>query len=150
MTARPSRILQLLPLLLIGLLAGCSNLTGWRIPGTEKGAGATTTVYLVLENVGTMPEEVQSQGEVYVDSAFFGYTRHPFYSQFVGNDLVVGEVQVAKEKEHTILVEFPGYEPFEHKRYFGTLPEYAISFRLRQMIHAEPVFPQSGEGSAQK
>ncbi|GAB4350641.1 MAG: hypothetical protein Kow0099_34330 [Candidatus Abyssubacteria bacterium] len=142
MTAKLSWTPQLVLLVLIGTLAGCSNLTGWRIPGTEKGAGATTTVYLVLENVGTVPEEVQSQGEVFVDGAFFGYTRHPFYSQFVGNDLVVGEVQIAKEKEHTILVEFPGYEPFEHKRYFGTLPEYAVSFRVKPVIYVEPVYPQ--------
>ena len=34
-------------------LAGCSNLTRWHIPGTEKSTLPTTKAYLVLENVGS-------------------------------------------------------------------------------------------------
>ncbi|UCD56833.1 MAG: hypothetical protein JSV16_13565 [Candidatus Hydrogenedentota bacterium] len=117
---------------------GCSNLTGWQIPGTEKSAVPTTKVYLVLENVETVPEELRPQGEIYVDDAFFGNTSRPAYYRFVGNALVVGSVQIEKEKVHTVEVVFPGYEPFKHTRYFGTLPEYSISFRVKQFV-AEPV-----------
>jgi hypothetical protein len=88
-------------------LAGCSNLTGWRIPGTEKSELPTTKVYLVLENVETLPEELRTQGEIYVDDAFFGHTSRPTYYRFVGNALVVGTVQIEKEKTHTVRVTFP-------------------------------------------
>lgn len=134
---------------LAACVVGCSSTTGWRIPGTEKGAGATTTVYLVLENVDTMPEQSRSRGEIYVDGAFFGHTSRPFYNRFVGNKLVVGEVQIEREREHTVAVRFPGYEPFEQTRYFGTLPEYSISFRLKQIAQAEPV-PLSPEEEAEE
>jgi len=137
----------------IGMLsafAGCSNLTGWRIPGTEKGAGATTKVYLVLENVDVVPEEIRTEGEIFVDDAFFGNTSRPAYYPFVGNALVVGEVNIEKEKIHTVRITFPGYEPFEATRYFGTLPEYSISFRLKQ-VPGEPAVatapaPETEEG----
>lgn len=114
-------------------LASCSNLTGWRIPGTEKSELPTTKVYLVLENVETIPEELRTQGEIYVDDAFFGNTSRPTYYRFVGNALVVGAVQIEKEKTHTVRVTLPGYEPFEHTRYFGTLSEYSLSFRLKRL-----------------
>lgn len=119
--------------LVLSLLVGCSNLTGWRIPGTEKGVGATTKVYLVLENVETMPEETRTQGEIYVDDAFFGYTSRPSYYRFVGNALVVGEVQIEKDRIHTLRVVFPGYEPFVLTRHFGTLAEYSVPFRLKRL-----------------
>jgi hypothetical protein len=131
-------------LLVIALQAACSNLTGWRIPGTEKSAVPTTTTYLVLENVETLPEDLRSQGEIYVDDAFFGRTTRPTYYRFVGNALVVGKVHIEKEKIHTIRVEFPGYEPFENTRYFGTLPEYSLSFRLKQ-VAAEPAVAWEAE-----
>ncbi len=133
------------------LLAGCSNLTGWRIPGTEKSELPTTKVYLVLENVETFPEELRTQGEIYIDDAFFGHTSRPTYYRFVGNALVVGTVQIEKEKTHTVRVTFPGYEPFEHTRYFGTLSEYSLSFRLKQIAGesataaAEPEAKQAEE-----
>lgn len=119
-------------------LTACSNLTGLRIPGTEKSAAPTTAVYLVLENVETIPEHLRTEGEIYVDDAFFGCTSRPGYYRFVGNALVVGKIQIEKEKIHTIKVVFPGYEPFEHRRYFGTLPEYPLSFRLKR-LPGEPV-----------
>ena len=127
--------------------AACSNLTGWRIPGTEKSAVPATTVYLVLENVETIPEHLRTRGEIFVDDAFFGNTNRPDYYRFVGNALVVGKVQIEKEKMHTIKVWFPGYEPFEHTRYFGTLPEYSISFRLKR-ISTEPAAFWDKEGEA--
>lgn len=119
--------------LMIMVLAGCSTTTGWQIPGTEKSAVPTTKAYLVLENVETLPEQARSLGKIYVDDAFFGNTSRPTYSKFVGNSLVVGKVQIEKEKIHTVKVEFPGYETFEHTRYFGALPEYSISFRLKRL-----------------
>ncbi len=119
-------------------LTACSNMTGLRIPGTEKSAVPTTIVYLVLENVETIPEHLRTEGEIFVDDAFFGCTTRPVYNRFVGNALVVGKVQIEKEKIHTVQVVFPGYEPFEHRRYFGTLPEYSIPFRLKR-IPGEPV-----------
>ncbi len=118
-------------------LAGCSNLTGWTIPGTEKSALPTTKVYLVMENVETVPENLRVQGEIYVDDAYFGRTRRPTYYKFVGNSLVVGSVQIEKEKQHTIRVELPGYEPFEHRKHFGALAEYSISFRVKR-LESEP------------
>ena len=114
-------------------LSGCSGLTGWRIPGTEKSAVPTTKTYLVLENVETIPENLRARGEIYVDDAFFGRTSRPEYSRFVGNDLVVGSMRIEKEKTHTIRVEYPGYESFEHTRFFGALAEYSISFRLKRL-----------------
>jgi hypothetical protein len=121
-------------LLFVGLaVAGCSGLTGWRIPGTEVSALPTIKAYLVLENVDTLPENLQSEGEIYVDDAFFGHTSRPAFNKFVGNELVVGSMQIEKEKMHTIRVEYPGYEPFEHTRYFGALSEYSISFRLKRL-----------------
>ena len=135
-------------------LAGCSSLTGWNIPGTEKSAIPTTKVYLVLENVETVAEEVRSQGEIYVDDAFFGHTSRPFFSKFVGNDLVVGTVQTEKQKVHNIEVVYPGYEAFEHERYFGALPEYSISFRLKRLpgepVAAPPPEPQVEEEQEEK
>lgn len=119
------------------VLGGCSNLTGWRIPGTEKGAGATTTVYLVLENVETIPEELRTRGEIFVDDAFFGNTSRPEYYRFVGNELVVGTIKIQKEKIHTVRVDYPNYEPFEHTQFFGTLPEYSVSFRLKHQDTAQ-------------
>lgn len=136
---RSRRIGYCLSGFLIFLLLGCSNLTGWRIPGTEKGAGATATVYLVLENVETIPEDVRSQGEIYVDSAFFGHTSRPAYYPFVGNELVVGTIQIQKEKTHTVAVKFPDYKPFEVTRYFGKLPEYSVTFSLQRDSDAGPV-----------
>lgn len=130
-------------------LAGCSNLTGWHIPGTEKSALPTTRAYLVLENVETVPENLRMQGEIYVDDAFFGHTKRPTYYKFVGNALVVGSVQIEKEKTHTIRVEFPGYEPFEYTRYFGTLREYSISFRLKR-IEAGPAVAWESETEAEQ
>lgn len=114
-------------------MTGCANLTGWHIPGTEKSAEPTTKVYLVLENVETIPEGLRTQGEIFVDDAYFGQTSRPAYSRFVGNALVVGTVQIEKEKLHTIRVVFPCYEQFEHTRYFGTLTEYSVSFRLKRL-----------------
>ncbi|RJP19810.1 MAG: hypothetical protein C4520_12030 [Candidatus Abyssobacteria bacterium SURF_5] len=136
----------LLPLtLLLSVATACSNLTGWRIPGTEKGAAATTAVYLVLENVETLPEETRTLGEIYVDDAFFGYTSRPKYSRYVGNEMVVGSVQIQREKVHTISVRFPSYLPFETTRYFGTLPEYSVTFSLRKDMAAEPEEPQESD-----
>jgi hypothetical protein len=129
--------------------AGCSNLTGWNIPGTEKSAMPTTKVYLVLENVEAVPEEVRPAGEIYVDDAFFGYTSRPVFSKFVGNALVVGKIQIEKEKVHTVKVLYPDYEPFEHTRYFGTLQEYSISFRLKRLAD-EPVAPPPAEAEAEE
>jgi hypothetical protein len=123
------------------LSAGCSNLTGWRIPGTEKGAGATTTVYLVLENVETIPEDVRPTGKIFVDGAFFGNTSNPMYYRFVGNELVVGTIQLQKEKIHEIKVALPGYEPFVCARYFGTLPEYSVAFSLKRTGGAPEAVP---------
>ena len=114
-------------------LSGCSGLTGWRIPGTEKSALPTTKTYLVLENIETIPDNLRTKGEIYVDDAFFGRTSRPDYYKFVGNDLVVGMMRIEKEKTHTIRVEYPGYEPFEHTRFFGALSEYSISFRLKRL-----------------
>jgi hypothetical protein len=114
------------------IFSGCSNLTGWRIPGTELGAGATTTIYLVLENVEAIPEQARPLGEIYVNNAFFGNTSRPTYYRYVGNELVVGKVQVQKERTHTISVRFPGYETFAVTRYFGTLPEYSVAFSLTE------------------
>ena len=96
-----------------------------------------------MENVETVPESLRTRGEIYVDDAFFGHTKRPTYYKFVGNALVVGSVQIEKEKTHEIRVEFPGYEPFEHTRYFGTLQEYSISFRLKRSraAKAEAVVP---------
>ncbi|MBI4830394.1 MAG: hypothetical protein HY801_02330 [Candidatus Lindowbacteria bacterium] len=142
----PAKVVAFLLLL---LFAGCSNLTGWRIPGTEKGAGATTKVYLVLENVETMPEEIRPQGEIYVDEAFFGHTSRPSYYKFVGNSFVVGEVQIEKDRVHTIEVVFPGYEPFSQTRHFGTLPEYSIAFRLKR-LPGEPPVAAAPEPQAEK
>ncbi|MBI5114929.1 hypothetical protein HZA56_00485 [Candidatus Poribacteria bacterium] len=124
------------------LFTGCSNLTGWRIPGTEKGVGATTKVYLVLENVETMPEDIRTHGEIYVDDAFFGNTKRPTYYKFVGNALVVGEVQIEKDRIHTIKVVFPGYESFSQTRHFGTLAEYSVPFRLKRLPGELPVIPE--------
>jgi hypothetical protein len=115
-------------------------MTGLRIPGTEKSAVPTTTVYLVLENVETVPERLRTMGEIFVDEAYFGNTSRPGYYRFVGNALVIGKVQIEKEKVHTILVEYPGYETFELTRYFGTLPEYSISFRLKRSPSEPSVF----------
>ena len=129
--------------------AGCSNLTGWNIPGTEKSAMPTTTVYLVLENVETVPEEARSAGEIYVDDAFFGHTSRPVFSKFVGNALVVGKIHIEKEKMHTVRVLYPDYEPFEHTRYFGTLQEYSISFRLKRLA-GEPLAPPPAEAVAEE
>lgn len=155
--ARPAWVLGVVALLagavgMLSTLTGCSNLTGWRIPGTEKAAGATTKVYLVLENVDVVPEEFRTQGEIFVDDAFFGNTSRPVYYPFVGNALVVGEVNIEKEKIHTVKVIFPGYEPFEATRYFGTLPEYSISFRLKQVPGAPAVAtaPALDEGVEEK
>ena len=120
-------------LVVVLAVSGCSGLTGWRVPGTEVSALPTTKTYLVLENVETMPENVRVQGEIYVDDAFFGRTSRPVYNKFVGNELVVGSMRIEKEKMHTIRVEYPGYEPFEHTRYFGALSEYSISFRLKRL-----------------
>ncbi len=119
------------------LPAGCSNLTGWTISGTEKSALPTTKVYLVMENIETVPENLRTQGEIYVDAAYFGRTSRPTYYKFVGNGLVVGMVQIEKEKPHTLRVDLPGYEPFEHTRHFGALSEYSISFRMKR-LEAEP------------
>lgn len=130
-------------------LAGCSNLTGWRIPGTEKSELPTTKVYLVLENVETLPEELRTQGEIYVDDAFFGHTSRPTYYRFVGNALVVGTMQIEKEKTHTVRVTFPGYETFEHTRYFGTLSEYSLSFRLKRLA-SEPATASAPEPEAKQ
>ena len=120
-------------LLVLLMFSGCSNLTGWRIPGIEKSAGPTTTIYLICENAETIPEGIRSYGEIHVDGAFFGLTSNPKYYKYVGNTLVVGKVRTEKEREHTIRVAMPGYEPFEHTRYYGTLPEYSISFRLKRL-----------------
>jgi len=114
-------------------MSGCGELTGWRIPGTEMSGVPTTKTYLVLENVDTIPENLRTEGEIYVDDAYFGRTGKPRYYDFVGNDLVIGVVRIGKEKTHTLRVEFPGYEPFEHTRHFGTLAEYSISFRLKRL-----------------
>lgn len=130
-------------------ISGCSGLTGWRIPGTEVSELPTTKAYLVLENVGTIPDNLQTQGEIYVDDAFFGRTSHPLYNKFVGNDLVIGAVRIEKEKMHTIRVEYPGYEPFEHTRYFGALAEYSISFRLRR-VEAGPAVVWETETEAEQ
>jgi len=130
-------------------LMACANLTGWEIPGTEKSAIPTTTVYLVLENVETVPEEIMPQGEIFVDDAFFGHTNRPAFSKFVGNALVVGKIHTEKRKVHTIKVLYPGYEPFEHTRYFGTLPEYSISFRLK-WLDGQPVMPAPPEPEAEE
>ncbi len=111
-------------------VSGCADLTGWRIPGTEVSAIPTTKTYLVLENIETVPENLRDEGEIYVDDAYFGRTSRPTFNKFVGNELVVGTMQIEKEKMHTLRVEYPGYEPFEHTRYFGALSEYSISFRL--------------------
>ena len=129
--------------------AGCSSTTGWKIPGTEKGAGATTTVYLVLENVETIPEDVRPQGEIVIDGAFFGNTSRPMYYKFVGNALVVGTIHVQKEKIHTIRVKFPGYEPFECARYFGMLPEYSVAFSLKRVGEAPAAAPAPQPEAAQ-
>ena len=120
-------------LVVVLAVSGCSGLTGWRVPGTEVSALPTTKTYLVLENVETMPENLRVQGEIYVDDAFFGRTSRPVFNKFVGNELVVGSMRIEKEKMHTIRVEYPGYEPFEHTRYFGALSEYSISFRLKRL-----------------
>lgn len=130
---------SILTLLLMTLFvcAGCSNLTGWRIPGIEKSEGPTTTIYLVCENAETLPEGIRSYGEIHVDGAFFGLTSNPRYYKYVGNALVVGKIHTEKEREHTIRVAMPGYEPFEHTRYYGTLPEYSISFRLKRLERDE-------------
>jgi hypothetical protein len=133
--------------LIVCLMVACSNLTGLRIPGTEKSAIPATTVYLVLENVETIPEYLRTAGEIYVDDAFFGNTNQPGYYRFVGNELVVGKVQIEKEKIHTIRVAFPGYEPFEHTRYFGTLPEYSISFRLKRLPTGHGLLLDRGDDS---
>jgi len=131
------------------LISSCSQLTGWRIPGTEKGAGATTTIYLVLENVESIPEQLRTQGEIYVDEAFFGNTSRPGYYRYVGNELVVGTVQVQKEKIHTFSIKFPGYMPVDITRYFGTLPEYSVTFSLRKP--PEQIKPaESAEGSVEE
>jgi hypothetical protein len=130
------RRFELVPgLFLLALLmfSGCSNLTGWRIPGIEKSAGPTTTIYLICENAETIPEGIRSYGEIHVDGAFFGLTSNPKYYKYVGNALVVGKVRTEKEREHTVRVAMPGYEPFENTRYYGTLPEYSISFRLKRL-----------------
>jgi len=119
--------------LVVLMFSGCSNLTGWRIPGIEKSAGPTTTIYLICENAETIPEGIRSYGEIQVDGAFFGLTSNPKYYKYVGNALVVGKVRTGKEREHTIRVAMPGYEPFESTRYYGTLPEYSISFRLKRV-----------------
>jgi hypothetical protein len=112
---------------------GCADLTGWRIPGTQVDGIPTTKTYLVLENIETIPVNLRTEGEIYVDDAFFGRTSRPVFNTFVGNSLVVGTMQIAKEKMHTLRVEYPGYEPFEHTRYFGALSEYSISFRLKRL-----------------
>ncbi len=129
---RSSGLVPVAFFLALFFVTGCANLTGWHIPGTEKSAEPTTKVYLVLENVETIPEELRTQGKIYVDDAYFGQTSRPEYFRFVGNALVVGTVQIEKEKLHTIKVVFPDYEQFEHTRYFGTLPEYSVSFRLKR------------------
>jgi hypothetical protein len=131
------------------LLSSCSQLTGWRIPGTEKGAGATTTVYLVLENVEAVPEQVRTLGEIYVDDAFFGHTSRPAYYRYVGNKLVVGKVQVQKERIHTLSIRFPDYIPVDITRYFGMLPEYSVTFSLRRTIE-QPAPAESAEGSVEE
>lgn len=146
---RRSRLIPAGILLVLCALAGCSTLTGWDIPGTEKSALPTTKVYLVLENVETVPENLRTQGEIYVDDAFFGRTSRPSFYKFVGNDLVVGSVQIEKEKAHTIRVELPGYEPFEHTRHFGALPEYSIAFRLKR-LEAGPAVVWESEAEAEQ
>jgi hypothetical protein len=124
-------------LLALLVLAGCSGLTGLSVPGTEKSGIPTTKTYLILENVNTIPDEIRDKGEIYVDDAFFGNTHTPAHYRFVGNDLVVGTMRVEKEKIHIVRIEYPGYESFEITRFFGALPEYSISFRLKR-IEADP------------
>jgi hypothetical protein len=131
------------------IFSSCSQLTGWRIPGTEKGAGATVTVYLVLENVESIPEQLRTQGEIYVDEAFFGNTSRPAYYRYVGNDLVVGKVQVQKEKIHVFSIRFPCYMPVEITRYFGTLPEYSVTFSLKEPVE-QPKPVESAEDSVEE
>jgi hypothetical protein len=114
-------------------VSGCADLTGWRIPGTQVDGIPTTKTYLVLENIETIPVNLRTEGEIYVDDAFFGRTSRPIFNTFVGNSLVVGSMQIEKEKMHTLRVEYPGYEPFEHTRYFGALSEYSIAFRLKRL-----------------
>ena len=127
------RVVAATILILVPAVSGCSDLTGWRVPGTEVSALPTTKTYLVVENIETVPKNLRTEGEIYVDDAFFGRTSRPKYSKFVGNDLVVGMMRIEKERMHTLRVEYPGYEPFEHTRYFGALSEYSISFRLKRL-----------------
>jgi hypothetical protein len=90
-----------------------------------------------------MPEEIRTHGEIYVDDAFFGHTSRPTYYRFVGNALVVGEVQIEKDRIHAIKVVFPGYESFSQTRHFGTLAEYSVPFRLKRLPGELSVIPEA-------
>lgn len=127
------RVVATIILIFAPAVSGCSGLTGWRVPGTEVSALPTTKTYLVVENIATVPKNLRTEGEIYVDDAYFGRTSSPTYNKFVGNELVVGMMRIEKEKMHTLRVEYPGYEPFEHTRYFGAFSEYSISFRLKRL-----------------
>ena len=87
-------------------------------------------IYLACENIQVLPEDVRESGLIYVDDAFYGHTRRPFYRRALGNSLIIGDVRIEKNRIHELKVIFVGYEPVMIEKFFGNLREYTEPFRL--------------------